>query len=370
MIFREAITLIGGIGGIGKSVLLLSLAICAAIGVDKLGLAQGHKIKPRGILLINNEDSWDELELRMQAALRALQLTPEELRLLQTNLHYQSGIHSKLKIAYTDPVTRAVLQHQACTEISVFCRDNAIDILLCDPLVSLHDVDENNNIQMEGVMEILRKVCADRRMGCVLLHHLTKSSEDAPIDAQLRGATAIVNAARKVIVLSRMSTKIAKNYALMDGDYINHFQILSGKSNYSSQGQDGGTWFKLRSIQLPAVDEDGEELIEYVGIPIPADLQERGSEVDQEYMASDFLEWLDDEEWPITLTDHYGKLCKHMSNASEKTVRRKMEVFPLINSENKLSALLCGLGGSYYRVWREKRNKTSPITIHREDVHE
>ena len=84
-------------------------------------------------------------------------------------------------------------------EIINYCLQQKIDVLMVDPLVSLHDVYENDNGMMNAVMSEIKAVASYAGVGIMLLHHTKKlSGEKIDTDESLRGASSVKDAARQL----------------------------------------------------------------------------------------------------------------------------------------------------------------------------
>ena len=142
-------------------------------------------------------------------------------------------------------------------------------------------------------------------------------------------------------------------------------QILRKVSSHS----DELSWFKLHSIGFDAVDEDGNHVPEFIGVPAPTDVgfKEKASD-GNEVSCKDVVALLDDEDWPIKVTAHIGKLEAFMK-VNDRGVRRKLECFPLIDNgsetgeTNKAEVVFIGRAG--YRVWREIPTRNSGTSLFR-----
>jgi len=346
-------------------VYILVIGVSIAIGRDLLGLAGSRKLKVRRVLLINNEDDFGEIELRLRAIIKAYKLGEAEIGLIRENLHYQSGINKRLKLCTSDG-NGLVNASGLINDIETYCIMHGVEVFLADPLVSLHDSEENNNTAMEVVMGHLRSMLAKSKMGAVLAHHLRKNGEDLPPDDQLRGASSIVAAARVVRVLCRMPPKMVKNVQIDPNERTRYIYLADGKQNYSLSN-DRKDWFMLKSIPFDTYDEDGNRTTEFVGVPIPTDVKPNEKATDAELTCNDFVEFFDKagEEWPIQVSSHYGILVR-FCGVNDKGVRRKLECFPLVNNGSKNRKKVVHIDSGTYRVWREKASKTAPFTLHRE----
>lgn len=269
-IYKGYVSMLNGPGGAGKSVFSLTMAISLAIGRDLLGLGD---LKQRRALVLNNEDPQDEIERRLKAIMVAYRLDEKERDQVAENMWFQSGYHERIKLAAEDSELRLVIPTPLQCDLITFCQDNNIDALFLDPLVSIHDCGENDNNAMNAVVQILREVAEEGRVGIYIAHHSRKGgSADTP-DDNARGASAITAGVRANYGLSRMTEKESAKFVLEDDQWAHMIRLDSGKRNYSPNAANA-IWFELKNTPLDATDwETGESATEWVGVPVPAKLE-------------------------------------------------------------------------------------------------
>ncbi|WOJ93674.1 AAA family ATPase [Congregibacter variabilis] len=366
---RTQVSVITGPGGVGKSVWKLVVFASLAIGRDLLDIADGRTVKPLPVLLLNNEDDRLEVELRLRGIIQLYQLTSAERELLAKNLHIISKLHTSLKLCLMD-ASGDISASDALNQVSTYCAANGIAALGCDPLVSLHNVNENANGEMEQVMDHLRGLALKYNLALMVAHHVKKGAEAGDVDGASRGATAVINAARRNALLTRMTPREEKNLLIEDGTRTSYVRLDDGKQNYGLPS-DKARWFRLQSASFAATDEDGATVFESVGVPMPVDLQKRPDDGGVEIGPSDILKHFDDEPtWPLRLTDHYGRLAAVFGVKSDQQVRKRLEMLPLLHIDNydPSAAAIGHVGAKTYRIWRVRRSKTAGVEIHRELV--
>ena len=342
-------------------------AVSVCIGRDLLNLAGRYGIKPRTVLLLNNEDELAEIELRLRAVILQCRLTDKEIELLRGNLRYQSGYHAQLQVCATHPNTDQIAITNTGQEIEDYLKGNSIDVLMVDPLVSLHDAEENNNGAMDSVMGVIKGIAG--RCGCAVsvLHHTRKVNAGGgalDVDEALRGASAVKDAARVIYLLSPMSPQDANAFGVDAEERGYYFRLDNGKRNYAPRATEA-TWYRQEAVYFDAITEDGEEEQESVGVPQYVDLKPIQEEK-VEISIRAVLGWLHYEEWPVKVSQHYDKLKKHMDVGSDRRVRQGVECFP----EGKNSAQKVTCGEMTYLVWRERENgkETGALMLFREEI--
>ncbi len=217
------------------------------------------KFRPRQqykVLCYNVEDDANEQKLRVSAACRAASITPDDVM----------GSHVQL-IGPTDVGTLLTTTNEgksfestaAMVELEAYIAACRPDVVFLDPLIALHNADENDNPALRRVMAWLRALAVRYAMGVVIAHHTKKGGSVAGDPDSSRGATDIVNAARLVMTLCAMTEKEATEFKISADDRGDYFRVDAGKSNYSRK--EGADWFKRIEYTL----ENGE----YVAAAIP-----------------------------------------------------------------------------------------------------
>jgi hypothetical protein len=183
---REGKGILCGLGGRGKSTLLLQLACDLAAGKPLLNHPQLIVSCPQRVAVCFAEDPLSEVKFRWERQMQELAYGSDvAARIAFLNLRGQ-------KIMLTEEYARnalfaALRQHQA-------------DICFLDPLVALHDVDENSNSAMRGVLDLLNPY--QEETGCTfwIAHHEPKNPENN--GAAARGASAIRDWCRTMLRLT------------------------------------------------------------------------------------------------------------------------------------------------------------------------
>jgi hypothetical protein len=239
---REFMSVTVGLSGAGKSNLAIAEVAAMASHRNLVGdLAE----EPLRIWYHNGEDPLDELKRRFLAAMRHYEVGGAEVadRLIIT-----SGRDIKLLVA--EPGLRS--HHLARGEdvidwIKRTIAAREIDVMIVDPLVSTHQVDENSNVHMNAVAEIFAEVARDCRCAIDLVQHSRKAiGEEITID-HARGASALIAASRSARVLNTMSREEADGFGVSERRRF--FRVENGKSSMYVPA-DEAEWFEIRSHKL------------------------------------------------------------------------------------------------------------------------
>ena len=246
-------------GGTGKSSLALALGISVASNSDILQLGVRQQAN---VLILNNEDSTDELQRRIVGIVTQFQICPSSL---EDRLFYTSGYEGKFMLSeMSDSGQKATA---FAGDLIKYMLEKEIGLLIVDPFVSTHNAPENDNTAMDQVMSIYRRVAAKTGAAITLIHHTrkqdTKGSSAGNADIA-RGASALKDAVRVVATLTPMSKDEAKALTFDAQKRSRHFRLDFAKQNFSPACVNAW-WFRMESCLI----DNGE----HVGVPVPVNLK-------------------------------------------------------------------------------------------------
>lgn len=260
---RGMVSATAGIGGAGKSSVLITEAISMAIGRDLINRGAEIPVGPQRVWLHNGEDPFDELQRRFAAALKHYQVTPEDLG---DRLRVTSGRDTRILVAETLADGGKMLHPtDDGTHLAAEIEREKIACFIADPFVTLHRVSENDNVMIDGVMTIIRNLA--HRTGCAfeLAHHFRKlNGTEASVD-DVRGASSIIGACRSVRIVASMAKEEAERYGLPEDERRGFIWLQNGKANMLPPTH-ARRWMHLVSVDLgnarPPLESDK------VGVPI------------------------------------------------------------------------------------------------------
>jgi RecA-family ATPase len=157
LLMRRVVTIIAGHGGSGKSVLTLFIALGGALGQKFAEYAA--PANPLNVLIVNAEDSADEMDLRLEAALTAFEGNPAELRKLASPRLHTVKRHD-YHIVAREP--EGIVETKFCQALISFIEEREIGLLIFDPAISAHSGLDENRSEMQVLIEKFR-VIAERR---------------------------------------------------------------------------------------------------------------------------------------------------------------------------------------------------------------
>jgi hypothetical protein len=226
---RGMVSATAGVGGAGKSTLLNVELVSMAIGRD---LLRGGKEIPLGPMVAwghNGEDPYEELQRRVMAVCQHYGVTRENLG---DRLRITSGRDMPIMVAreLTDG-GKILVPTKDGKQIAAEILKHKVQVFIADPFVTIHRVNENDNVQIDGVMTILRDLAHESQAAIEVAHHFRKlNGDDANVDA-LRGASSLVGACRSVRICASMSRDEATKYGIDDEQRGFYSWLQNGKAN-------------------------------------------------------------------------------------------------------------------------------------------
>lgn len=240
-IMRGSVSVISGPGSAGKSSLMIAIASAAAIGASFGHIKIAAKLR---VAVYNVEDDANEQRRRFSAMFRRLNVPIEQIA---GQLAIIGPTHVGTLLSATRE-GRVVVNTEAMNQLEAFVQEFRPDILGLDPFVELHAAEENDNTAVRAVMARFRAMAAEYDMGVIIFHH-TRKGIGAPGDPEsLRGASAIVGAARVVLTLNVMTEEEAKATSVPPTRRHDYFRLDHAKSNYAPIGD--AEWFQRIEIKL------------------------------------------------------------------------------------------------------------------------
>jgi hypothetical protein len=177
--------IITGMGGRGKTTLLSQLALHLAAGTPLFGHGALGVSGPQRVAVYIAEDPLSEVRFRFKEQAQALGYGADVLA----------------RICFLDFGGRRIsLENEADSTILFRAlRECQADVAILDPLVAIHDSDENSNAAMRKVLDTLNPL-AETGMAFFIAHHEPKNVDNP--NGAARGASAIRDWARTMLRLT------------------------------------------------------------------------------------------------------------------------------------------------------------------------
>lgn len=250
MLMKQNITLLLAAGSTGKSSISLALAAHLAQGRDFAGYKSHSKCKT---IVYNGEDDLHEQSRRLSAICIHHGL---EYKDIKEEIMLLSPDQVKMTLAKKEQYNR-VRDETLVEHLIDIAKAPDVGLLVLDPLVKIHHMDEVDNVDMDFVMETLTYIARKADVAILALHHSTKTNtrQENRIGNMdvARGASAIVNAARIAFTLLNPSETDMEMYGFEDKDAHKWVRLDDAKMNMSLSN-DKATWFKKDGLRIPSGD--------------------------------------------------------------------------------------------------------------------
>jgi hypothetical protein len=238
-------------GGRGKTTLATYEAVSMTAGRN-LKTGEALPCQPLRVGLLNGEEDQDELDRPVAATCQCYGITESDLG---GRLFVKSVRDQPIRIARM--VRNAPrLNPGAVAQLDAFMRDNRLDVLMVDPLISFHSVPENDNGAMDVVIkEGFGAIVGDTNAAAELFHHpgKPKPGQAETVVEDARGASAVIWAVRSARVLNFMTPEEATKLGIAEADRRLHIRVANGKANMGPIGK--AEWMKLVIENLPNGDQ-------------------------------------------------------------------------------------------------------------------
>jgi RecA-family ATPase len=260
-IARRNVTLLSGEGGVGKSILILQLAVAHVLGTDWFGKLP----EPGPVLYLNAEDDARELHYRLAAIVAHLGTTFANLKGL--HLVPLAGDDALLGAPDRAGIIRPTPLFEALRKLALKIKPILIAL---DTAADMYGGNENDRSQVRQFIGLLRGLAIAANAGALLASHPSLSGINS--DSGLSGSTGWHNSVR-----SRLYFKTAK---ASEGDKANPDlrELEVRKNNYGPSGE------VIRMRWQNGV---------FVPVSQPSSLERMAAEREVEGLFCDLLERLD-----------------------------------------------------------------------------
>lgn len=224
-LIRKYVSVTVSPGGLGKTALSLAESLAMSSGRALLGTKPPQRLR---VWVFNAEDPRDEMERRIMAACIHYNLSPKDI---EGHLFLDSGREQEMVVAIEDKKAGVVIREPIVEAVVEQIERNAIDVMIVDPFVSTHGVNENDNGAIDKVAKLWAQIADCTNCAIDIVHHLRKVADREATVEDARGAVSLIGAARSVRVLNRMSQEQADQAGLNNEERFGYFSVTYGKSN-------------------------------------------------------------------------------------------------------------------------------------------
>jgi hypothetical protein len=245
---KEGLTILGGAGSAGKSTYAVTLGLSVAIGKPLLG----EEVHQQGnVWIYSLEEKKAEVYRHLKATMQQHNI---DASAVCGKLFITSGLEEGKTLVIAKETSSGV-QHEPVVDLLVAdLVSHNIKLLIIDPVIKSHRTSENKNEHADFVATLWVEVATRANCAIVLLHHFRKGG--APGDADsFRGASALVNASRAAVTLSKMTAKEARAHKVSARERDDYVRIDVAKFNLGRKPEP--VWLKLNSVTLPNSEEVG-----------------------------------------------------------------------------------------------------------------
>lgn len=238
-------------GGLGKSAFMASTALSLASRRAILGEQVWDR--PQRVWLWNLEDDAAELDRVLLAASLHHGISADDCA---DRLFVDSGLDGQGLCTATEDANGFRIVEPVYEALAAELKRRDIDVLIVDPFVSSHQVSENDNTKIDAIAKRWGRLASHCQCAIVLVHHSRKLAGQAVTAEASRGAVALINAARSVLVFNRMTAEEADRFGINDdAERRRHFTVQDDKHNRAPPEK--AKWFRIASVPLGNGDDIG-----------------------------------------------------------------------------------------------------------------
>ena len=240
---RKYVSVTASAGGIGKTSLATVEGMAIATGRDLLG---ENVRRPSNVWIVNLEDPLEEMQLRLAAAMQHYGVDHDDI---DGKLFMDA--EDTMQIVMAAEGRDGLIQNEALLDFMVG-RIKALDIgvVIIDPFVSTHLVNENSNASIQAVVAMFRKMARETSAAVHLIHHVRKGNgDDATIDS-VRGAGSLIGAARSARVINKVTEEDAMRLGIDEREARGIFRVDDGKANLAPPAEKA-VYRRMVGVQLP-----------------------------------------------------------------------------------------------------------------------
>lgn len=246
-LLRATVGAVIGMGGVGKSIWAMQLAVTIAAGVDLVGLkpAKGR------VLYLSAED--------------AEHVHAQRLKDMTAGAPKGLDLSAKLDLRVLDEKVDVMVEEWLSVLVSAA---KGFDLVVLDTLTRFHSLDENSTKDMVSLMEQLERLARLSGAAVIYLHHTNKGAINAGLAGSqqaARGSSVLVDNARWSCFLAAMTPAEARKFDVPEDLIATYVRWNISKQNYAAAIPD--VWYHrgaggiLRHSSFPMGKTPFKELV-------------------------------------------------------------------------------------------------------------
>jgi RecA-family ATPase len=241
-LLRGYASILGSMGGVGKTAYAIALALAFITG--RRDMIDQHVFQSGKAWFLTLEDDREELQRRIAAAMIAHDIAADQVggRLFINTASERPLLLARAEIDGTFIVCEDV------ERLVDGIKAQAIGLTIIDPLVKSHAVIENSNEHMDRLIGTANDIARATRSSVLLATHFRKGGGDNGTRDAIRGGSALIDGARIVRTLMPMTEKEAEALKIAPDEAFRYVRVHDAKANLAPKGR--AAWFELVSIPL------------------------------------------------------------------------------------------------------------------------
>jgi RecA-family ATPase len=156
-------------GGIGKTSLTIADVIAMVSGRNLIG---NNPVHPVRVWYWNGEDPREETERRVAATCLHYKVSQQDIG---DRLFFDSGRDTEIIIA-SQTKSGALIATPVENALTDALIDGQFDVLILDPFVATHRVNENDNMAIDAVAKTFGRIAEKANCAIELVHHVRKTN--------------------------------------------------------------------------------------------------------------------------------------------------------------------------------------------------
>ena len=222
-------------GGVGKTRLVVAEAVAMVTGIPIL------HVKPKGVLRVGyiGEEPSDSFHRQVQAVQKHFGITDAQLG---GRLMYRSMRDIKPLIAVQTRDGTQIARPMVNAIVQAIINER-LDVVIGDPVIKTHNVNENDNVAIEKVISKWGDIAHATKTAVMLTHHTRKGNGHEKTSDDSRGASSFINECRI-------------NRVVQKGNEAGEFRVDQGKVNDIKESRDT-EYYYMNEVTIANGDEVG-----------------------------------------------------------------------------------------------------------------